>query len=340
MAWKKTAQKVLIMIGLLLVLGMFTFLYGFFETATAPYEGSGSSEPDGGLLSDPADDEVSDPAGAGSDADSPGAPGSEEDSDAQPDTEDYVTVRMEPSDVFRGDLLLINHDYRFEIPGMRGLVPISDVKTPSYRVTGSDLLLAESAIEPLNNMMDGFFEETGRDTAAIISAFRDYERQQEIIDGYIATVGSTRALRLAALPGYSEHHAGLAVDLGIYNGGVLRTFTGTGVSAWFKQNSHNYGFILRFPGAKSDITKTEHEPWHFRYIGLPHAYFVHENDWCLEEYIEMIMDHTRDEPFSAVFGESMYEVYYTSDTVILIPYDCEFDISGNNIEGFIVTIKR
>ena len=329
MDWKKTTRKILFFVAMLLVLGMFTFLHGFFDSASAPFEYAD----DAGT----ADGEQTAPSGTPLAAEPPAVP---DEALTSAGNEEYVIIRMSPADVFRGNLLLINHDHRFEIPAAQDFISISEEKTMSYSATGDDLLLAESAIESLNNMMDDFLEVTGRDNVTIISAYRGYERQQEILSEYIKLMGSAGALRLAAPPGYSEHHAGLAVDLGYYSNGVLRTFQGTGVYAWFKQNSHNHGFILRFPGEKSEITKTAYEPWHFRYVGQPHAFFINQNDWCLEEYIDVIMRHTRDEPFTAIFNECIYEVYFTEDAEIFLPFDCEFDISGNNINGFIVTVKQ
>jgi D-alanyl-D-alanine carboxypeptidase len=61
---------------------------------------------------------------------------------------------------------------------------------------------------------------------------------------------------------------------------------------------------------------------------------------CLEEYIEFIADFTRSDPLGVMFRDSFYEVYFTRDMEVFIPFDCEFDISGNNADGFIVTIKR
>jgi len=339
MDWRKTKRKVLIVIAMLLVLGMASFLYGFFDNAAAPHLHDGDDHAlNAGISVRP-----------GSDGDAPSAAMNDPEQTAHPSGhivlpapahENHFMVRMNPSDIFRGNLLLVNHDHRFDPPDTQGFVSIASEITPSYGVTGDDLRVAASVIEPLNNMMDSFFAATGRDTVTVISAYRGYERQQEILNEYIALVGSIEALRWAALPGHTEHHTGLAVDFGLQGHGGLRTFLGTGVYSWFVQNSHSFGFILRFPGEKSDITNTAYEPWHFRYIGLPHSLIIHYNDWCLEEYIEHVTGYTRNNPLIEDFNGSRYEIYFTMDREIIIPNDSEFDISGNNINGFIVTIKQ
>jgi D-alanyl-D-alanine carboxypeptidase len=188
-------------------------------------------------------------------------------------------------------------------------------------------------------MMDAFYSETECNTITITSAFREYIRQQEILDEYTAILGRTEAKKRVALPGHSEHNAGLAVDFGVYNDGELGTFLHTGINGWFFLNSYKYGFIPRYPENKTAITKTAYEPWHFRYVGVPHAYFIRQSGMCLEEYIEFIMGFTYDNPYKALFDGEEYEVYFTRDSEIPIPYDKGADISGNNIDGFIVTIK-
>ena len=256
-----------------------------------------------------------------------------------PEISDYITVHMDDYSVFQGSLVLINHDHSYEIPNKNDFVNLAREKTESYKVFGEDMLLSAKVIAPLNNMMDAFCAETGRDNITVRSAFRDYAKQQEIVNEYIALVGMNEATRWAALPGHSEHHAGLAVDLGVYADGEVGVFINTGVNSWFVQNSWKYGFILRFPTDKSDITKTAYEPWHYRYVGVPHAYIMHLNDQCFEEYIESIAEFTWAEPLNVEYEDDLYSIYFTRSVDIDIPFDCEFEISGNNIDGFIVTIK-
>jgi len=333
MSLRKAIIKTLIVFAMLiLMLGIFSLLFGFFDTATAPHEIPGGSQI--------TEIEQPSPPGDALTPVSPNSPHPPDTADVLPGVPDRVLIRMEPADIHKGNLLLINHDHRYELPDLSGFVLVADSKTPSYRTTSGDLILSESVIGPLNAMMDAYFSETGLDTVAVISAFRDFDRQQEILNEYISLVGRIEAHRWAALPGHSEHHAGLAVDLGFYNGGTLRTFLGTGVYAWFSRNSFDYGFILRFPREKTDVTDTAYEPWHYRYVGLPHSYFMHENDWCLEEYIEHMWERSSEDPYIGQYDGVSYEIYFTPDFDIFIPFDCEFDISGNNIDGFIVTINH
>ena len=78
------------------------------------------------------------------------------------------------------------------------------------------------------------------------------------------------------VPGYSEHQLGLAVDIRYEHG----------LYEWLAKHSWEYGFILRFPEGKEEITGIDYEPWHFRYVGKEMAKAVFESGLCLEEYLE------------------------------------------------------
>ncbi len=124
----------------------------------------------------------------------------------------------------------------------------------------------------------------------VASGYRTAERQIELmnerIEGYIAQGYSTEdataeALLWVAVPGTSEHQTGLAVDInadGIHSAGYE-------VYEWLAENAWQYGFILRYPEGKEDLTATDYEPWHYRYVGRENAKLIYESGLCLEEYL-------------------------------------------------------
>ena len=324
----KKARLISILFTLLLALFVvFALLNSITDSSSAPLIGDAADNDISAIPNPPDSSDISDDIGAPLDEAS------------QLEKDGFTIIQMDLSDINKGNLILVNSDAGFEIPDENDLVDIDSFKTKSYRVADSALLLSASIIEPLNEMMDAFYEETGCGTVTVISAYRDFSRQQEILDEFTAIVGRAEAKKRAALPGHSEHHAGLAIDFGVFSEGNLRTFFGTGSTGWFLVHSYKYGFIPRYPEDKTEITKTTYEPWHFRYVGNPHAHFIRQDRLCFEEYIELIMGFTRDEPYSASFDDADYEVYFTQDPKIFIPPDCEAEISGNNINGFIVTLK-
>ena len=89
-----------------------------------------------------------------------------------------------------------------------------------------------------------------------------------------------------AVPGTSEHQTGLAVDIVDMNYQLLdEKQEDTAVQKWLIKNSYKYGFILRYPSDKSEITGINYEPWHYRYVGKDVAKEVYEQGVCFEEYL-------------------------------------------------------
>ncbi|MGE7984380.1 M15 family metallopeptidase [Solibacillus sp. NPDC093137] len=120
------------------------------------------------------------------------------------------------------------------------------------------------------------------------SGFRSYEYQQTLYDRYVKRDGKEAADRYSARPGYSEHQTGLAFDIGEKGREDLwltNEFGDTEAGQWLAQNAHKYGFILRYPKGKEEITGFMHESWHFRYLEGELATKVFEAGVTLEEYL-------------------------------------------------------
>lgn len=97
------------------------------------------------------------------------------------------------------------------------------------------------------------------------------------------------ASRWVAPPGTSEHEIGLAIDIVSKDYQILdEKQEKTEVQKWLIENCNKYGFVLRYPTNKKEITKVNYEPWHYRYVGVENAKFMKEKDFCLEEYIEYL----------------------------------------------------
>jgi D-alanyl-D-alanine carboxypeptidase len=130
----------------------------------------------------------------------------------------------------------------------------------------------------------------------IHNAFRDYNQQSFIFSrkvasyqtqGYDSQSAINMTARSIAYPGASEHQSGLAIDVTV-NGKLNQAFADTEAGRWLAENSHEYGFIIRYPRDKTHITGIIFEPWHLRYVGSPHASYMKEKNLCLEEYIEYL----------------------------------------------------
>jgi zinc D-Ala-D-Ala carboxypeptidase len=120
------------------------------------------------------------------------------------------------------------------------------------------------------------------------STFRTYERQQELYDRYVERDGAEAADRYSARPGYSEHQTGFAFDIGEATQPehyARESFGDTPAGQWLLANAHRFGFILRYPEGKEDITGYMHESWHYRYVGKEVAGRIHSKGITLEEYL-------------------------------------------------------
>lgn len=116
---------------------------------------------------------------------------------------------------------------------------------------------------------------------SLLSGFRSYTRQTELYNNYVKKDGEEKASMYSAKPGHSEHQTGLAFDIGRLD----ESFGNTKAGKWLEENAHTYGFIIRYPKGKSDITGYVYEPWHVRYLGIDLATKVKQSNLTLEEYL-------------------------------------------------------
>lgn len=149
------------------------------------------------------------------------------------------------------------------------------------------------AYEDLQQMMDTARAE-GYDPY-ICSSWRSHETQVRLFEeeiqsykkqGYSEREAEVQAAQWVAVPGTSEHELGLALDIvSVENQRLEESQENTPTQQWLMEHCYEYGFILRYPKDKEDITGIGYEPWHYRYVGQEHARVIHESGVCLEEYV-------------------------------------------------------
>ena len=120
-----------------------------------------------------------------------------------------------------------------------------------------------------------------------ISGYRSYDRQESIFAANVEQDGEEHANTYSAKPGESEHQTGLVMDISSEEVGFDLTtdFGATTEGEWVQDHSHEYGFIIRYPEGKEDITQYQYEPWHLRFVGVEAATKIKENGETLEEYL-------------------------------------------------------
>ena len=132
-------------------------------------------------------------------------------------------------------------------------------------------------------------------------------------------------------PGYSEHQTGLSLDIGSIQGSMNRVIEGK----WLAKNAAKFGFILRYPENKTNITGIAFEPWHFRYVGLPHSIMMAKKGFVFEEYLNYLRDKKE---YKMKMNDVTYYVQYVEQQPFAkIPETQSFKLSGDNIKGFIIT---
>ena len=189
------------------------------------------------------------------------------------------------------------------------------------------ILLNSHVLARLQVMFDSAYS-AGFTQFRVTQGFRTHETQQYLYNQMLGT-------GLAAPPGHSEHQVGFAVDISYHGVNIGNSVQGT----WLMNYSYRYGFILRYPAHKTDITNVPFEPWHYRYVGQPHAYFMTRNDIVLEEYIAYLQDNRI---ITVRINGVNFTVQYLSCTndTITIPAGYSFMASRDNTGGVIVTHWR
>ncbi|WP_188455729.1 VanY-A/VanY-F/VanY-M family D-Ala-D-Ala carboxypeptidase [Virgibacillus oceani] len=229
--------------------------------------------------------------------------------------------------IYQGNLLLVNSKYPVHPESITS--DVVDLFKHSELVNGFGLLdrtyLSENLVRKFSAMMAAA-EKEGVSDFFITSGFRDFDAQRKLYQ----EKGSAYALPA----GYSEHNLGLSLDVGTTQMAMAEAPEGK----WIEQNAWKFGFILRYPENKTDITGIQYEPWHIRYVGLPHSAIMKEKGFVLEEYLAYLKEKKK---ISAkVKGEKYIISYYrfSENMTIRIPENHEYEISGDNMVGVIVTV--
>ncbi|MEH7416536.1 M15 family metallopeptidase [Neobacillus drentensis] len=123
-----------------------------------------------------------------------------------------------------------------------------------------------------------------------VSAYRSHAAQTALFNHYVSIDGVKAAKTYSAVPGTSEHETGLAIDVTGGDGKCAAEdcFAGTAAAKWLEKHADEYGFIIRYPKGKDDITGYQYEPWHLRYVGKTVAQEIISRKITLEEYQETI----------------------------------------------------
>lgn len=236
---------------------------------------------------------------------------------------------LKKSDIYRGNLIIINPNYLLH-------EEIQDSDLEIYNEEFKEIRLQKHA----NKFLQFILREMKVENSIVpVSGYRTLEEQEKIFNDSLIANGEEFTRKFVALPNASEHQTGLAIDLGL-NDGIIDfirpSFPHIGICNEFRDYAKRYGFIERYKEDKKHITCISAEEWHFRYVGYPHSEIIEMNHFCLEEYIEYLKQ----------FQKEINPLLFKNYEISYLPYEEDIEISledaevsGNNIDGFIITRK-
>ncbi|MEV5116693.1 VanY-A/VanY-F/VanY-M family D-Ala-D-Ala carboxypeptidase [Peribacillus frigoritolerans] len=243
--------------------------------------------------------------------------------------ENSQKIEITEEQIHQGNLLLVNSEYAVEQAGIQSdIINLFTHKglTTGYQLPNNEIKLSEEIAEKFSEMIAAA-EEDGVSNFLISSGYRDFDEQNRLYK----EMGADYALPV----GHSEHNLGLALDVGSTQMKMKEAPEGE----WIEENAWKNGFILRYPANKTDITGIQYEPWHIRYVDLPHSAIMQEMNLALEEYL----DYLKDEKSISISVEgekytiSYYPISQNGTIEVEVPANEQYEISGNNMDGVIVT---
>jgi len=189
-------------------------------------------------------------------------------------------------EVTNPDSILVHVDKNRKLPD--GYTP-SDLVYPNVPLNGGvkdKTKMRKEAALALENL----FSEASKDGIQLtaVSAFRSFERQVQLHNTYVNTYGNDWTNKFSAIPGTSEHQTGLAIDVSspAYGNKLEQGFGDTKEGKWLAENAHRFGFIIRYPKDKINVTGYDYESWHIRYIGEKYATYLYTHNLALDEVMK------------------------------------------------------
>ena len=257
-------------------------------------------------------------------------------------TKERVLI-LNSSDLYKGSLILVNRAH-----GIRGAA--SEPKLVRVSEGGStgepEIYLEAKAARAFQKLLQAV---CGGKGIVSVSGYRPGQEQRQIYADSLRENGAEFTEKFVALPGHSEHESGYAIDVGLEKEDIdfIRPdFPYEGICQTFRKTAPLYGFVERYPRGRETVTGIAHEPWHFRYVGYPHARVMAERGLTLEEYHDFLRRETCEaHPLEFETPEQDFAIYFVpagkdGKTNIHLPGELPVQVLGNNADGFVVTVWR
>ena len=271
-------------------------------------------------------------------------------------TPGFIDVSMAEGSYKLGELILVNSTYTYDQKKdtylTKELVSVWEYARQNLVVSQQADMLRIDTVSAMIEMFSAFKTETGLSGYCFRPdyGFCTADQQQTWYDATaVKHPGKANAYEFKA--GEGEHETGRAFDLKVeQNGAGVYIRNAASEYMWIYDNCYKYGIIYRYPSDKTEITgvsmaaNSTHAD-HFRYVGKAAAAAMHKNSWCLEQFLAEMDKYTYNGEHLKVEGADgvKYEMYFypanmQGETQVKVPADSTYSISGNNIDGFIVTV--
>lgn len=248
-----------------------------------------------------------------------------------------MTLSLPKERIHEGSLILVNGSYGYSAARQEAdhLLPVWEFD--------SSIRMHQRAAALLRQLLHDIH---GQESIIPMSGWRSIQEQQDIWDQTLCEKGSRFTATYVAIPGHSEHHTGLAIDLGLKSDiidPICPDFPYNGICQVFRQHAASYGFVERYLKGKETVTGIGHEPWHFRYVGVPHAQIMNDHGFVLEEYIAFVKQFQYPgKSCQMKLGKQEWQISYLpadgdKATILQIDQSLPYTISGNNMDGYVIT---
>ncbi|MBO5227094.1 MAG: D-alanyl-D-alanine carboxypeptidase family protein [Ruminococcus sp.] len=314
---------ILLLCGLILLIFLFDFLWRNVLSPTVPGDTEGIIVADGSFASSE-DSSASDSSGTDDTSEKETEAVTETTTEEATEDPNVQKVTLTQSQIHNGSLILVSGTCPFV--GDADFVDFTSSGNSNVKPRDTALEINPEILQPLSNLFDGYYNDNGYVNLQIYSTNSTYTGGDSLYTNDL-----------------SERSTGYTFDIGLITstGDVVAYITKR--NEWMFNNCWRYGFVVRYQDYKTGTTGVGYMPHHFRYVGLPHSMAMYENDFCLEEYLQFLTDYTYADPYTYEYNGSSYEIYYvpaeeSGDTVLYLPKDVTYSVSGNNTDGFIVTL--
>ena len=214
---------------------------------------------------------------------------SDEKTDNKPENKKEKDIDSSTSD---WELLLVNKNHKVPEGYSMELEEVETVHKVDKRITVAlNQMLNDARKQGLSPIICSSYRTNAKQKQLYNNKTKEYKRL-----GYNNAEAEELASYWVAIPGTGEHETGLAVDIVSKNYQILdEKQEETDVQKWLMENSYKFGFTLRYPTDKKEITMINYEPWHYRYVGIDNATYMKEHEMCLEEFIDYLKQFEEEE---------------------------------------------